>query len=129
MGEERIRNSTAEDRQGRNGGDEYTCEDDDAMGEESNLDDACRMWRRSCGGAVKTLANSMVTDLIQTTQAAEDDEWNRNGMEDRNLVPAKTTRKAADEAEGLRTRPASRCGGGDGGSCEGRELRRRAVEP
>ena len=47
MGEERIRNNTAEDRQGRNGGDEYTCEDDDAMGEESNLDDACGMWRRS----------------------------------------------------------------------------------
>jgi hypothetical protein len=65
-------------------------------------------------------------DLIQTTQAVEDDERNRNGIEDRNLVPAKTTRKAADEAEGLRRRPASRC---DGGSCEGRELRRRAVQP
>ena len=123
MGYDRIRNSTWGRRQGSNGSYESTCEDELRYG-------GVQPCRRSCGGAGKTLANSTVTDLIQTSQAAEDDERIRNGMEDRNLVPAKTMRNAADEAEGVRTRPTTRCGGGGGGgSCEGRELRRRAVQP
>jgi hypothetical protein len=69
-------------------------------GEESKLDDGCGICRWSCGAAVKTLGNSRVTELIETTVAAEE----RVGMEERKLVPAKTTSAATGDA----------MGGGDG---------------
>jgi hypothetical protein len=98
-----------------------SCEDDDG-GRRGTFTTGLR--RR--GGC----ANPSQTGVSRERDAAEDENEKRGLGWWSSPVPAKTTRKAADEAEGLRTRPASRCGGGGGGgSCEGRELRRRTVEP
>jgi hypothetical protein len=106
MGEEWICNSTWGRRQGRNGRYECTCKDEElGYGRSATLTTSCdtggvQPCRRSCGGAGKTLATSTVTDLFETRQPGEDGERIRNDMEERNRVPEKTMRNAADESRG-----------------------------
>jgi hypothetical protein len=98
--------------------------------EECNLDDELRYGRSPTLPTELRRRGQNPGDInghgpFRTRQPGEDDERIRNGMEERNRVPEKTTRNAVDESRGsvVEARDPLRRGGG-GGRCEGRELRR-----